>query len=259
MNKLDNEIKNKVCFPVIKVPHHIDIAEYKGDPGISVLRTDTNEIISNMSSNYQLVLHNEALSTVEASLESNKVEYKLVGAYLYGTRNTSMRARYILPSKEFKKVGGELYPMIDVNNSYDGLSRFHCAYGIWKKICSNGAMGLDGTKYDRIHIRENISIDGLFHNLDEWLNTKLPELVNAVDYMSKVKPISFEYYEKFLRPEELIQLFTSNLHETNYQQMGETAWAQMNVLTEFAQTLENTNRRLFIEERAMRFIYEHVN
>lgn len=259
MNKLDNEIKNKVCFPVIKVPHHIDIAEYKGDPGISVFRADTNEIISNMSSNYQLVLHEEALSAVEAALESNKVEYQLTGAYLYSTHNSSMRARYILTGKELNATGGALYPMIDVNNSYDGLSRFHCAYGIWRQICSNGAMALDGTKYDRIHIRENIELLGLFQHLDNWLVQKLPMLVHNVRVLERSKSISLEHFQSLLKPKELEDLIVSGIYDNNVNSLGNTAWAQMNALTEFAQTLINTDRRLFIEERAMRFIYGNLN
>jgi len=256
---MEQNLKSRINFPVIKVPHQLDIAEYKGDAGVSILRADKNEIISNMSSNYQLVPHENILSAVEAVLESNKVQYEIKDIYTYSTGNTSMRARYILTGKEFPAVGGALYPMIDVNNSYDGLSRFHCAYGIWRKICSNGAMGLDGTKYDRIHIKENIQLDGLFYSIDTWLTQKLPMLVHNVNVLENSESISLEHFEKFLKPNELKELLVSGVYDKNMGSLGDTAWAQMNALTEFAQTLINTDRRLFIEEKAMRFVYEHIN
>ena len=91
---MDLNLKNKINFPVKLVEHELLERGYKGNPGVSVVRDDTKEIITNASSKYQLVKHMDVLDSVESAFNLNQINYKLTDIRMLGKKKTTMRAFY---------------------------------------------------------------------------------------------------------------------------------------------------------------------
>lgn len=240
--------KDKARFPVERVDCLLpaDWTNTKGDPGVCIIRKDTNEIIARHSSQYQMVKHDDILSAVEAALNANQVDYELRHIMMFGSKNSSMRARYTL-NKTIDVNGDLLLPMIDVVNSYDGLQKFHAQFGIWRKVCSNGMFGFaNQSVFNRVHVHENISVLGLFEKLDSWLNNTLPYLVRNMEHFRTQKPATMELFNKILKPKELETFLLDGYLTKYYGELGENKYAQLNAVTEFAKT-RSTERRFYLE------------
>lgn len=238
-------------FPVFKEPHQfvsIDDTDYDGDPGVSIIRLDTKEIISNMSSQYQLIKHSDILDAVEAVFESNKMSYELKEMMLHGVKDTSMRARYILT--DFEMSGHN--PIVDINNSYDGLSKFHIQFGVWRQVCSNGMMGYGKEFiYDKIHIRESVTLEGLFDSIDKYINGNFLLLVNKTEQLRRREPLPLKFLLEDMRPKESQDFVVSELIDKYYKELGENRLAQLNAITDFSKSL-NTERRIFFETNILK-------
>jgi len=250
--KPDLDIREIAEFPVMTLPLSINQEEVAydelilGDRGI-VVATNKNgnewNIVSRMSSQYQLVRHPDILDAIESVFESNKLSYELKEMMLHGTLDSSIRARYILT--DFESSGHN--PIIDVNNSYDGLSKFHVHFGVWRQVCSNGMMGY-GKEYicDKIHIRESVSLLNIFESIDKFINTEFLMLVNKTEQLRRVKPVPLESLVKNMRPKESENFVVSEIIDKYYQELGENRLAQLNAVTDFAKSL-STERRIFFE------------
>lgn len=251
---MDINIREVAEFPVVKIPHEVPFPEVlTGDPGVSIVRLDTNQIISNMSSQYQLISHSDILDAVESSLSSNGLKFELSSMMMHGSKDSSMRARYIIKSSGGKIKKDDVLPIVDVNNSYDGLTTFFLQFGIYRVVCSNGMMIATSKKemINKVHVRDNISITGIFEAVDKWVNEEFWIECMRVEKLADDKPIPIEVImTDLLRKKESEEFAASELISKYYDELGRNRLAQLNAVTEFAKSLD-TERRILLESRIL--------
>lgn len=253
------EMKAKADFPVVEVPLElvsIRANEVKGDRGKAIIRKDTMSIISTCSSKYQLVKHIDCLNTIESALNANGVSYKLDHILFSGSEKSSISARYILKEKHItiKKDDSPHYPIINLHNSYDSLSKLHLEIGIWRQVCSNGMFGLAKEMQTyKVHVGKNVDLLVIFNQIDEIINTKLPTVIKRVELLQSMKPklnTELKEYMGKVLVEEYILYDNSDKY---YKELGNNRYAQLQSITEFAQTCDDT-KRLNLESTIFNFI-----
>jgi hypothetical protein len=131
----------------------------------AIQQMDTGEVVAVVSDRYNLVQHQDILTTVKdafKSLDVGKVPY---GIYTYG-RGAKMDAIFKFPELA-KAINGQdrLCPMIRVSNSYDASSRIRMELGAFRFVCTNfsiGGTGLFTGGFRAIHLG--------YHELSRFAN-----------------------------------------------------------------------------------------
>jgi len=131
---------NESTFPVIEVPavgipkdgKEIDATGYK-----FIVKEDTNEILSCMSTDYKLVSNQEVIDKAMPSIE--KEGGKLTECKTFGNgARTSWTFKFTEHPVEI--YGDILHPQLNIRNSYDGTSTVSILGGVFRLVCANGAI-----------------------------------------------------------------------------------------------------------------------
>jgi len=105
-------------FPVAAYPlgfiHEANEKYITGDRGFAIVRTDANEIIKCVESNYILIRHSEAFKSFESAMEKSGFIYELHDIILFGEKGSSVAIRYLLPMHI-----GIFNPFIQITNTYN--------------------------------------------------------------------------------------------------------------------------------------------
>jgi hypothetical protein len=259
MENLNNSKFDIAFFDVKKLQCQLSNETVKGDAGVVIVRDDTNEIIARHSSKYQLVRHREAVEVVMKELLAMEYKVDFTGALMFGTKKSSMRARFTLPKlKAFTKRGGdEFFPMIDIVNSYDGLLKFKIEFGLYKQVCSNGLLvAMEGFHhiYKKVHIGESIDLFDMQEWTKKWVEETFPILVKSVyKNLSKKKPVEVDALSELLLSKEREELFAEFNNLKLFEDSAKTRYDQLDILTSYAQRL-STDRRIAIEKRAYSYL-----
>lgn len=170
-----NTDKSRISYPVNLFPLTFKDPEIaskiSGDPGVCVVRSDSNQIICHASSDYQLVPHNDILSIVEETFKVNNIPFELYDIHTGGGKYNKMYANYILPKYTFNVEGDSFTPFIQVYNSYDKSLLFGSITGLYRNACWNG--NLWGTKDMQLirskHVGNKIDLFNVFISMDKWV------------------------------------------------------------------------------------------
>lgn len=232
-----------IDFPVSKFP--LQFADpkiqsvVKGDRGVSIVRTDSNQIITNAGSDYQLVPHREVLAAVESMFEANSLKYELYDIHTGGTKGNRMYVNYILPSYRFKVEDDEYMPFVQVQNSYDKFILFGLVTGLYRTACWNG--NLWGTREMQFttkkHVSTNISLSDIAWDIDKWIQN-LGMAESQLERLRK-EPLSETTIEDVLKkilPQEKDQAAFKHfkLLEEYVAELGNNKYALFNALTAYA-------------------------
>lgn len=173
-------------FPVIERPvavsdgrdAPVDFADkktYLDHSYKALVRPDTNEVISIVKSTYKVVENREVLDRFFGTLD------KLGHKYEFGNGDsfvTNQRMRLHIKYPEFVFQGDKESPIFlssYLHNSYDMSEGVRIGWGIYRQICSNGAIvGYMLGKFYHRHT-EGVNMDGLEKRFD-MMADNLPKI-----------------------------------------------------------------------------------
>jgi hypothetical protein len=230
-------------FPVGKFPlEFVDPKMRKAvkqQPGVGVVRKDTNELITIAGADYQLVEHGHIIAAVTSMFKANKIRHELYDVHTGGSKGNRMYANYILPAYSFKVGKDKFHPFVQVQNSYDKFILFGLVTGLYREACWNG--NLWGTRdmqfLSKKHISENIALEDIAWNIDSWVKS-LGVAEDAIKDMMK-QPLSKTTYEEILKavlpkPKDQGIFADFKLYDISVEEFGKNKYALFNALTAYA-------------------------
>lgn len=127
---------NDLIFPVSKIENPANTnSEYgyivQGD--VNGTKMDLNYC----SDRYELVPNSVIFPRIENDLNERNMKFSV--AY-HSIDNVRFYAKYILEDKNLAIGSGNdiVKPMISVNHSYNGLTKYSITFGYFRLVCSNG-------------------------------------------------------------------------------------------------------------------------
>ena len=252
VNRNRNTDKSVVTYPVQKLPlnfQDVTLATkqatkkfqgiYTGDLGCAIVRDDNKRVITNTSSDYQLVPHTDVINAVEAVFDINKWKYQLYDINTGGRRGNKMYVTYHLSQYKFDVSEGDtMIPYIQVYNSYDKSLLFGAAVGLYRQICSNGLVITTKTNSLKMrHFKENISLSDVALEIEAFLAEV--GMAKKKLLIMKTEEISDTTIEKLLpkifkRERDQKKVKDSGILKDYFTELGKTKYAFMNACTAYA-------------------------
>tara|TARA_Y100000310_G_scaffold205478_1_gene205837 strand:- start:1 stop:783 length:783 start_codon:yes stop_codon:yes gene_type:complete len=135
-----NTTMDQALFPVKECPVMYDLAgngDLKEDTGFKlIVREDTNQVISCMSNEYQLVSNETVMNKSSKIIKENDGVLTDVKSFGNGARTQWV---YNFPKIKVPIDKGDVVtPNIIIKNSYDGSCEVSVLGGAFRLICSNG-------------------------------------------------------------------------------------------------------------------------
>ena len=241
--------KSSVVYPVEKLPLNFKDVElateqaqkgvYDGDLGCAIVRNDKNQIISTVSSDYQLVPHEDIINAVEGIFEANKWDYSLWDVRTGGRRGNKMYLRYHLPHYSFDvKEGDSLVPYIQIYNSYDKSLLFGASAGLFRLTCSNGAM--IRAKSQSLHARHylnNINVIDIAFSIEAMMEeVGMAKAKLQIMVKEAISDVTIEELlpKIFKRERDVKKIKELGLLEDYFTEMGKNKYAFFNACTAYA-------------------------
>tara|TARA_R100000808_G_scaffold9836_3_gene26643 strand:- start:21403 stop:22191 length:789 start_codon:yes stop_codon:yes gene_type:complete len=166
-------------FAVTETPVLIE-GTVNSDDYKMIIRNDTCEVLSCMSKDYKLVTNEEVLDKSLPHIKEKGGELTEQRVFGNGAR-TSWTFQF---KRHPVTIGGEkLYPQLNIKNSYDGSSTVSVLGGVFRLLCSNGA--IIGQIFDQHSERHSVYNTTLN-------NGHIGKMVeNTIDSMGKVFSTEF--------------------------------------------------------------------
>ena len=179
----------------------------------AIVRTDTNQILGMVGSNYKVLSHKDALEPIIDGLQNRGFEtFQRTTLTQNGAR---MFANIYFPNKEREiKIGKSndtYWPGISIVNSLDGTLKYHLEASIYRLICTNGmrvptviaggaSVHSKNKDFESMidQILTQITADGNhFSTFQNWANipVKRAEIADKVEGLFKTK--KFTYPERY--------------------------------------------------------------
>jgi len=148
----------------IKVEGLRNSADYK-----FIVRCDTSEVLSCMSSEYRLVTNEEVMKHVMPIMKTHKAKLTEARSFSNGRRSNWT---FTFPDKVEIAEGDFVNPTVNIGNSYDGTTAVNVIAGAYRLICANGMK--IGKIFGKINNRHSVYNP----NLDK-LDEIIPQIVEA--------------------------------------------------------------------------------
>lgn len=132
MNNIINDTTFKVIERPVQMEGLVNADDYK-----LIIRNDTNEVLSCMTKDYQLVSNEEVLEKALPHIEERNGTLTECKTFGNGAR-TSWTFKF--KDQPMEISGDTLYPQLHIRNSYDGTSAVNILGGIFRLVCANGAI-----------------------------------------------------------------------------------------------------------------------
>jgi hypothetical protein len=110
------------------------------------------KVLNYCSDRYELVDNSEIFPKIEAELNERNMKFSV--AY-YAINDARFYAKYILEDSNLAIGSGkdQVKPMISVNHSYNGLTKYAIMFGYFRMVCSNGlVIPLEGQEETNLSI-----------------------------------------------------------------------------------------------------------
>ena len=220
---------NDIKFPVKEVPAVMGKGfNYNDNTGHKfIVREDTGQVLSFMTTDYKLVTNKTILSYAEPIIKKN-------GGVIKETKLLNGGCKSVMSWKfpnEKINIGkdDDLTPEIIIKNSYDGSVGLNILAGAFRLVCSNGMIvGNITAKYTNKHIVHNIALDNIEKVIVETIDKTKSKFVNEFPKL-KDRPISEKDIVNF------IKLFPLQANEIVTQRLiadrPNTYWELLNVGT----------------------------
>ena len=97
-------------------------------------------LLNQCSNIYKLIANADIFPNIEAVLDANGIEYEVTYRHINHVR---FYADYIITDKRYaytmKGTSDKIMPMLRVQHSYNGLTKYRIIFGYYRLVCSNGA------------------------------------------------------------------------------------------------------------------------
>ena len=151
-----------------------------------VIVDEFNNILNFCSEDYSLVDNKKVLLPIEEKLKATNIDFHRQVSISDGAE---FRVSYLLKSAK-KKVLGDLYPKLEIINSYNGHVKFRYQFGFVRLVCLNGLTSKHGTTKIQIskHSSDLNQSSLMFLLLDIMsdTNTFIEESKKDVDYFERL-------------------------------------------------------------------------
>lgn len=191
----------------------------------AIVRTDTNEVISVVGSNYQLVSNERLITTLCEELKDRQIPAFIDESHSY-VNSQHMRLQINFPEFMFHDGASEIALCLFLHNSYDGSESVRFVFGAIRETCGNGMVTTETlTEYSFRHCRgvnieRNVS-KAFTAVINQWplVEERVKVLVQTpftTEMYSKVERIMGKDWGQYLRSEQ-----------------PETLWVAYNLMTGF--------------------------
>lgn len=168
---------NPADFPVVLRPVYYDSGETLEEvpKRLAIVREDTGQALSVVSTKYRLITHQALLDQVHAATDTLDVGPVPRGIYV-DRGGARMRALFKFPAlaEQVYLTGGDtICPCIKIENSYDTTSRVSAHIGAFRFVCTNlsvGGGGIFAGGFMATHTGE-IPVERIAEQLSSYLST----------------------------------------------------------------------------------------
>jgi hypothetical protein len=147
----------------------------------AIVRTDTEEVLGTVKSNYKVLTHEEALDPILERLEGKTKVHKRIMLTHGGAR---MYANLYFPgSQKSMQKGDNIWPGVNIMNAVDGSLKYMAEATIYRLYCTNGMrVPVRIAAMQQLHskradwddaverIIEIVGDDSLFSTFQTWAN-----------------------------------------------------------------------------------------
>jgi phage host-nuclease inhibitor protein Gam len=138
MDKKDEVTLNDITFPV-QIIDNPNITNFEYSKVVQGIVNGQMMDLNYCSGRYQLVNNRDIFPKIEDILLLHGIEFDVVYSHV---NNARFYADYTINDKEFnyKMEGTEdtIKPLIRVQHSYNGLTKYRIIFGYFRMVCSNG-------------------------------------------------------------------------------------------------------------------------
>jgi hypothetical protein len=215
-------MKNKPIwdFPVVLIP-------VPNSQGYHLIRTDTNEKISFVTSQYNLVTHRDAVNMVEKQFKQYGTNAFQSRYNMFGTAMTSMQLNYRIGNK-FLIAKDDYNTIISITNGYDRLTKLSLSYGLERMVCTNGMVTTE-SKF-RMSVRH---LGDVFESMEAFLKKGeefVKQSTKEFQRMLKSKPI----LEPILVTKKEYDIMKDmKLFEQYFDELGKNMYAEFQAYSDF--------------------------
>ncbi|TFB10210.1 DUF932 domain-containing protein [Candidatus Marinimicrobia bacterium MT.SAG.2] len=190
----------------------------------SIIRADTNEVISIVKSSYKLVKNEDLIDILLEELTGLSTPYTIRKTHSF-CDNKRMRLEITFPELTMHDENSQLELSLYLHNSYDLSESVRMRWGFFRLICSNGAIlgKILAQTYSR-HTK-GFKIANLKQSLTETYD-RIPAIQNRIKHLESA-PVTADLMD---RVENQVG---KKLSKTVFEQNPETQWQMYNALTNY--------------------------
>lgn len=238
---------DSVTFPVKEKP-----ALLAGiDTGYKfIVREDTGEVLSCMTTNYKLVRNEEVLRAVDPVMHDNQAVLKEASVFGGGART---KISYRLPNISVDMGKGDLInPEIIIRNSYDGSMEASAMAGAFRLVCTNGmVIGyiLDKGGYRHTHgsgINEKVFAElvcNLIKQTKSVFKGEFPLLIDTQVKQSDIKKLIKMFPYTALEP--LTQKMISKPPKNYWDLLNAATWTTTHAMKRDVEATHNLEEKIY--------------
>lgn len=149
----------------------------------------TGQTFSFVSSDYEVVLHEEAAATLYDAVEALKEkwpEYKITHDFLQGGAKYVGKVVFMSDQKPVKK-GDPVAPFVTIKNSYDKTWARDVAFGATELVCTNGLVRpVEKGRNRQKHI-VGTTVGQMSEIIEQYLTVDFPEVLETWRNWSEIK------------------------------------------------------------------------
>ena len=179
-------------FPVEMV--QVKAGSVKIPNRVAVIRTDTQQPIGIVSTNYQLIPHTEVVDSFREALGDSKAEETVS----MGRDGQQMFLEYKIGAIKFEARKGDISHLrFIVRNSYDGAHSLQIMVGAFRLVCENGMIvGKKFLGFQQKHIGSDAKID--IAKLKEKIEVVVKQFKETAPIIQQMAGAKFSKIESIL-------------------------------------------------------------
>jgi hypothetical protein len=189
----------KYKFPIDVKPVYIPKnGEYQGiiDPenpnthiknkSKAIVRADTQEWISTVTENYEVVTNGEVINNTVNALEALDFDYNISHSESFLT-NKRMRLVLEIPELKFNEGTSDVEPTIDIRNSYNYSEGVRILMGAIREVCNNGMLIMKTVKKFYHKHTKGIQVEKIQERILE-MRESIPEVERRIQELQSRQP-----------------------------------------------------------------------
>lgn len=229
-----------------------------GDRGFAIVRTDSNEIIKCVKSNYILIRHAEIFRSFESTMEKIGHLCELHDIILFGEKGSSVAIRYILQS-----TIGNFNPFIQIINTYNENEQNTIQLGLYEPESKTDILYpktfniipklTDGLVTNGVSDAVGKMMDFLEENTDKIAEELMLYKTTHIDIMA-IKPDS-AINRFFKTGREASAFYNSKILSSNHKIYGDTLDCLIIALAQYATHVQTLgDKLLYYQDQIIPFV-----